>query len=83
MGGQGLFMAANKVTAAIDQLGGVTKLTAAEQALVSAGLTGYRREGQRLMAPAKELNRYNAAMLARPDVCRDLVEGSALVISAK
>lgn len=31
MGGQGLFIQANRLTAAIDQLGGVTKLTTAEQ----------------------------------------------------
>lgn len=31
LGGQGLFRAANNLTAAIDQMGGVTKLTSAEQ----------------------------------------------------
>lgn len=38
MGGQGLFIAANKLTAAIEQLGGVTKLTASEQERASATL---------------------------------------------
>lgn len=38
MGGQGLFLQANKLTQAIDQLGGVTKLTAAEQDRASATL---------------------------------------------
>lgn len=39
------------------------ELTSAEQALNTAGLTGFRREGQRLLAPERDLDRYNAALL--------------------
>ncbi len=39
------------------------ELASAEKALVAAGLTGSRRDGQRLMAPRKYLDRYNAALL--------------------
>ena len=39
------------------------ELASAEQALNSAGLKTYRRDGQKLLAPAKELDRYNAALL--------------------
>ncbi len=39
------------------------ELASAEQALVTAGLTSFRRDGQRLLAPAKDLPRYNAALL--------------------
>ena len=39
------------------------ELASAERALVAAGLTSFRRDGQRLVAPAKELPRYNAALL--------------------
>ncbi len=39
------------------------ELIAAEQALIEAGLTKFRREGQRLMVPETEKDRYNAALL--------------------
>ena len=39
------------------------ELASAEQALVAAGLTGFRRDGQRLLVPVKDLPRYNAALL--------------------
>ena len=42
---------------------GPNELASAEKALVAAGLTGFRRDGQRLMAPRKDLDRYNAALL--------------------
>jgi len=48
------------------------ELTSAEQALASAGLTGFRRDGQRLLAPAKDLDRYNAALLESDALPPDL-----------
>ena len=42
---------------------GNDELVSAERALVSAGLNGFRRDGQRLIVPRKELDRYNAALL--------------------
>ncbi len=39
------------------------ELASAEQALITAGLTGFRRDGQRLLAPQQDLDRYNAALL--------------------
>ncbi len=39
------------------------ELMAVEQALIQEGLTDFRREGQRLMVPAAEIDRYNAALL--------------------
>ena len=39
------------------------ELASAERALAAAGLTSFRRDGQRLLAPAKDLSRYNAALL--------------------
>ncbi len=39
------------------------ELASAERALVAAGLTSFRRDGQRLLAPARDLPRYNAALL--------------------
>lgn len=39
------------------------ELINAEQAFHDAGLTEYQREGQRLMAPKGEVERYNAALL--------------------
>jgi len=39
------------------------ELIAAEQALIQAGLTDFRREGQRIMVPVAESDRYNAALL--------------------
>ena len=39
------------------------ELASAERALVAAGLANFRRDGQRLLAPAKDLPRYNAALL--------------------
>ncbi len=40
------------------------EVISAEQALRDAGLTEFRREGQRIMAPAAEVEQYNAALLA-------------------
>lgn len=39
------------------------ELHRAEQTLIDGGLRDYRLEGQRLMAPAAEVDRYNAALL--------------------
>ena len=39
------------------------ELASAEQALISAGLTDFRRDGQRILAPVKDLDKYNAALL--------------------
>ena len=39
------------------------ELSAAERALNQAGLTNYRREGRKLLAPANQLDRYNAALV--------------------
>ena len=40
--------------------------------MIAAGLTAYRREGQRLLAPAKDLDRYNAALLESDALPADL-----------
>ena len=42
---------------------GSDELSSAEQALITAGLTGFRRDGQRILAPEGDLDRYNAALL--------------------
>jgi flagellar M-ring protein FliF len=39
------------------------ELMGAEQTLIDAGLSDFRREGQRLMVPRNEADRYNAALL--------------------
>ncbi len=39
------------------------ELASAERALAAAGLTSFRRDGQRLLAPARDIPRYNAALL--------------------
>jgi type III secretory pathway lipoprotein EscJ len=39
------------------------ELALAEQALIGAGLTEFRRDGQRLMVPGHEIDRYNAALV--------------------
>ena len=39
------------------------ELASAEKVLTKSGLTGFRRNGQRLQAPKKDLDRYNAALL--------------------
>lgn len=39
------------------------ELIAAEQALIQQGLTDFRREGQRLMVPVTDADRYNAALM--------------------
>ncbi len=39
------------------------ELISAEQALIQEGLTDFRREGQRLMVPVAEADRYNAALM--------------------
>ena len=44
----------------------------AEKALKAAGLSGFRRDGQRLLAPEKDLNRYNAALLETDALPTDL-----------
>ena len=40
-----------------------SELASAERAFVNAGLTGFRRDGQRLMVPGQDLDRYNATLL--------------------
>jgi flagellar biosynthesis/type III secretory pathway M-ring protein FliF/YscJ len=42
---------------------GADELESAERALVAAGLTQFRRDGLQLLAPKKDLDRYNAALL--------------------
>jgi flagellar M-ring protein FliF len=39
------------------------ELASAEQSLIDAGLSDFRREGRRLMVPRNEVDRYNAALL--------------------
>lgn len=39
------------------------ELMSAEQSLIDAGLNDFRREGQRLLVPRDEVDRYNAALL--------------------
>ena len=39
------------------------ELAVAEQTLLDAGLTEYRRDGRRLLVPASDVERYNAALL--------------------
>ena len=46
--------------------------SSAEKALKAAGLNGFRRDGQRLLAPEKDLNRYNAALLETDALPTDL-----------
>ncbi len=41
-----------------------TDLINAEQTLTEAGLSDYRREGQRIMVPKNQVDRYNAALIA-------------------
>ena len=48
------------------------ELHSAERALSSAGLTSFRREGQRILVPGKELDRYNAALLESDALPADL-----------
>lgn len=48
------------------------ELTAAERALNHAGLLGYRRDSGRLLAPAAELDRYNAALVEFDAIPPDL-----------
>lgn len=48
------------------------ELIAAEQALIEAGLTEFRREGQRIMVPEAEKDRYNAALLSFDALPADL-----------
>lgn len=48
------------------------ELINAEQALIQAGLTDFRREGQRLMVPESEKDRYNAALLEYDAMPTDL-----------
>ena len=48
------------------------ELFAAEQALSSANLTGFRRDGQQLLAPANELEKYNSVVAQANDSTPDL-----------
>lgn len=48
------------------------ELVAAENALNQAGLLNYRREDRRILVPASELNRYNAALVEFDGVPPDL-----------
>jgi flagellar M-ring protein FliF len=53
------------------------ELIAAEQALLQDGLRDFRREGQRLLAPAGQVDRYNAALMKFDALPADL--GSQLL----
>lgn len=53
------------------------ELIAAEQALIQEGLTDFRREGQRLMVPTADVDRYNAALMTFDAMPSDL--GSQLL----
>jgi flagellar M-ring protein FliF len=53
------------------------ELMKTEQALIEANLTGFRREGQRIMVPAGEADRYNAALLEYDAMPEDM--GSELL----
>jgi hypothetical protein len=70
LSGDGLFGAANNTTAAIQQLGGVTKLTAAEQdratATIDKAIEKYRVLGQ--AAPQSMLDLSAALKSAQPPV---------------
>jgi flagellar M-ring protein FliF len=48
------------------------ELISAEQALIQAGLTDFRREGQRIMVPVAQADRYNAALLEFDAIPNDL-----------
>jgi hypothetical protein len=71
LGGQGLFQAAHRATAAINELGGATKLTAAEQqrhlAILEKAIEKYRVMGQTAPTSIKnladELRKLNAPTL--------------------
>ena len=41
-----------------------TDLISVEQTLIDAGLTDFRREGQRILVPKSQADRYNAALIA-------------------
>ncbi|HEX6984972.1 MAG TPA: hypothetical protein VF170_06325, partial [Planctomycetaceae bacterium] len=41
----------------------IDQLRSAEQTLIEAGLTEFRTEGQRILVPASDVERYNAALL--------------------
>lgn len=53
------------------------ELMKTEQALIQAGLTDFRREGQRIMVPASDSDRYNAALLEFDAMPADM--GSELI----
>jgi flagellar M-ring protein FliF len=53
------------------------EIIAAEQALIQDGLTNFRREGQRLLVPVAEVDRYNAALVQFDAVPSDM--GSQLL----
>lgn len=53
------------------------EIIAAEQALIEAGLSDFRREGQRLLVPASDVERYNAALVQFDAVPSDM--GSQLL----
>ncbi len=42
----------------------VEEIIRAEESLISAGLTDFRREGQRILVPQLEVDRYNSALIA-------------------
>src|SRR3712207_3608558 len=41
----------------------IDELRSAEQTLIEAGLSDFRTEGQRILAPASQVEKYNAALL--------------------
>lgn len=53
------------------------ELIAAEQAFIQAGLTDFYREGQRIMVPVSQSDRYNAALLEHDALPSDM--GSELL----
>lgn len=53
------------------------ELMTTEQALIQAGLTDFRREGQRLMVPTADLDQYTAAMVESDAIPADM--GSELI----
>ncbi|GIX04513.1 MAG: hypothetical protein KatS3mg114_0382 [Planctomycetaceae bacterium] len=53
------------------------ELIAAEQALIQEGLRDFRREGQRILVPASQVDRYNAALMQNDALPDDL--GSLLL----
>lgn len=58
------------------------ELIAAEQALIKANLREFRREGQRLLVPSKDVDRYNAALVEFDAMPADLGDQMMKQLSA-